>query len=144
MGFPEQLRAWRQREGLTQAEAAEFFELTETGYANWEVGRKAPRGLTRTRVLEAIQDKGGGAAHRELARFNFSLGEHFATMLGRGKQLVPGDFDRLKVIVGRLQALGRSDLDPGKPVRAKKRHAAPGSNHRVAAGDAIGKAKSLR
>jgi DNA-binding transcriptional regulator YiaG len=50
------------------------FQVTETSFANWEVGRKGPRGLARSKVLEVIQDREGGAAHRELARFNFALG----------------------------------------------------------------------
>ena len=136
MGFPEDLKAWRRKQGLTQAEAAELFQLTETGYANWEVGHKAPRGLTRTRVLEIIQDDGGGATHRKLARFNFALGDHFATLTVRGKRLEPEDFDRLKAAVGRLQALwGRPGAGPEKPVRAKKRPAAPGRKRRSAAGN---------
>ena len=139
MGFPEQLRAWRKRQGLTQAEAAELFQLTETGYANWEVGRKAPRGLMRTRVLEIIQDREGGAAHRELARFTFELGDNLATLTVRGKRLEPEDFDRLKAAVGRLQALGRPDAGPGQTVRAKKRPAAPRRERRPAAGNAGGK-----
>ena len=85
MGFPEELKAWRRKQGLTQAEAAELFQVTETGFGNWEMGRKAPRGLTRTRVFEIIQDDGSGPAHRELARFNFAMGEHFATLTVRGK-----------------------------------------------------------
>jgi len=140
MGFPEDLKAWRRKQGLTQAEAAELFQLTETGHANWEVGRKAPRGLMRTRVLEILQDDGGGAAHRELARFNFALGDHFATLTVRGKRLAAEDFDRLKAAVGRLQALGRPDANPGQPVRAKKRPAAP-RRKIPPAGNADGKSK---
>ena len=142
MGFPEQLRAWRKREGLTQAEAAELFQLTETGYANWEVGRKAPRGLMRTRVLEIIQEGESGVAYRELARFHFALGDNFATLTVRGKRLEPEDFDRLKAAVGRLQALlGRPDSSLEQPVRAKKRPAAPGRKRRLTAGNAGRKSK---
>jgi transcriptional regulator with XRE-family HTH domain len=141
MGFAEELKAWRTKRGLTQAEAAELFQLTETGYANWEVGRKAPRGLMRTRVLEIIQDSGSGLAHRELARFHFSLGDNFATLVVQGKRLAPEDFDRLKEVVGQLQELGRrGSWSPEKPVRAKKRHAAPGAKRRLA-GHAGGKSK---
>ena len=143
MGFPEELKAWRQKQGLTQAEAAEVFQVTETSFANWEVGRKAPRGLARTKVLEVIQDREGEAAHRELARFNFALGYHFATLTVRGKRLDPEDFDRLKAAVGRLQALGRPDSSPEQPVRAKKRPAAP-RRKRPRAANAGGKSKEAR
>ena len=145
MGFPEELKAWRQKQGLTQVEAAELFQVTETSFANWEVGRKAPRGLARTKVLEVIQDGEGGATHRELARFTFELGDHFATLTLRGKRLEPEDFDRLKAAVGRLQALlGRPDSSPQKPVRAKKRPVAPGTKRRPAAANAGGKSKGAR
>ena len=133
MGFAEELKAWRQKQGLTQAEAAELFQLTETGYANWETGRKAPRGLLRTRVLEILREGESGAAHRELARFTFELGDNVATLTLRGERLAPEDFDRLKAAVGRLQAfLGGPGSSPEKPVRAKKRHAAPGSKSKWA------------
>jgi transcriptional regulator with XRE-family HTH domain len=141
MGFPEALKAWRDRRGLTQAAAAELFQLTETGYANWEVGRKAPRGLARTKVLEVIQEAGSGAAYRELARFNFALGANEATLTVRGKRLDPEDFDRLKALVGRLQALGGRGSSPEKPVIAKKRHAVPGRKRRSATGGAGGKSR---
>jgi len=141
MGFPEELKAWRQKNGLTRAEAAQLFQLTETGYGNWEVGRKAPRGLMLTRVLEIIQDGEGGAAHRELARFHFALGDHFATLTVHGKRLVPGDFDRLKEAVGRLQQLGRPRSSPEKPIRAKKRAAAPRRKRGVVGGTARTKPK---
>lgn len=143
MGFPEELKAWRRKQGLTQAEAAELFQITETSFANWETGRKAPRGLLRTRVLEILREGESGAAHRELARFNFALGDHFATLTLRGKRLAPEDFDRLKAAVGRLQALGRLDSSPAQPVRAKKRPAAPGRKRRSAAGQAGGKSKPV-
>jgi transcriptional regulator with XRE-family HTH domain len=141
IGFPEELKAWRQKQGLTQAEAAELFQLTETGYANWEVGRKAPRGLTRTKVLEVIQEPQSGDVYRELARFTFPLGDHVATLVVRGKRLAPEDFDRLKAAVGRLQELGRRGSSPQKPVTAKKRHATPGRKRRLGAGDEGGKSK---
>jgi transcriptional regulator with XRE-family HTH domain len=141
MGFPEELKAWRRKQGLTQVEAAELFQLTETGYANWEVGRKAPRGLMRTRVLEIIQEAESGTTHRELARFNFTLGDHFATLTVRGKRLDPEDFDRFKAAVGRLQALGRLDSSPEQPIRAKKRPAAPRRKRGVVAGAARTKPK---
>jgi hypothetical protein len=97
----------------------------------------------RTRVLEIIQDREGGVAYRELARFNFALGDHFATLTVRGKRLDPEDFDRLKAAVGRLQALGRPDASPEQPVRAKKRPAAP-RRKRPRAGNAGGKSKEAR
>ena len=126
MGFAEELKAWRQKQGLTQAEAAELFQLTETGYANWETGRKAPRGLLRTRVLEILREGESGAAHRELARFTFELGDNVATLTLRGERLAPEDFDRLQAL------LGGPGSSPEKPVRAKKRHAAPGSKSKWA------------
>ncbi|MBV9490825.1 MAG: helix-turn-helix domain-containing protein [Verrucomicrobia bacterium] len=147
MGFPEELKAWRARRSLTQAEASELFQVTETSYANWETGRKAPRGLARTRVLEVIEE-GSGEAYRELARFNFPLGNNLATLTLRGKQLVPEDFDRLKAVIGRLRELGSRGLGPENPVTARKRHAAPGragqgqgsgQKGRLATGDAVSK-----
>src|SRR5690348_11769553 len=101
MGFPEELKAWRRKRGLTQVEAARLFQLTEQAYSNWEVGRKAPRGLARTRVLEVIREVGSRASYRELARFTFELGDHLATLVVQGRRLAPEDFDRLKAAVTR-------------------------------------------
>jgi len=95
----------------------------------------------RTRVLEIIQDSEGGAVHRELARFTFELGDNVATLTVRGKRLAPEDFDRLKGVVGRPQALGRLDSSPEKPVTAKKRHAAPARKRGVVEGAARTKPK---
>ena len=120
MGFPEELKAWRQKRGLTQAEAAELFQVTETSYANWETGRKAPRGLARTRVREVIAE-GSGQAYRELARFTFPIGAHDATLILRGKQLAREDFDRLKEVVGQLQQGDRNPkLEPPNRRRAPR------------------------
>jgi transcriptional regulator with XRE-family HTH domain len=42
MTFGEELRAWRQREGLTQREAAEFLKVNRRTYEDWEYGRFVP------------------------------------------------------------------------------------------------------
>ncbi len=38
----EQLRQWRARLGLTQADAAGVLETALSAYRNWEQGRRAP------------------------------------------------------------------------------------------------------
>lgn len=40
--WPEVLKAWRKRRGLTQREASEFFGVTIRSYNRWENGTSRP------------------------------------------------------------------------------------------------------
>src|SRR5262245_57140620 len=51
--FGSTLRAWRERLGLTQAEAAELLGVHAVTLARWEVGMRTPYAI----VAKAIEDR---------------------------------------------------------------------------------------
>lgn len=50
--FAELVRAWRERRGITRAEAGRRLRIPYRTLEYWEAGQHAPRGMAR-RVLEA-------------------------------------------------------------------------------------------
>jgi DNA-binding transcriptional regulator YiaG len=52
---PARLRAWRERENLSQSEAALRLQISKRTLQEWEQGRAAPRGFARTAVEKAIR-----------------------------------------------------------------------------------------
>jgi putative transcriptional regulator len=52
--IPAQLRAWRERHGLSQSAAAQRLGLTLDTLQNWEQSRNQPRGLARASLLKLI------------------------------------------------------------------------------------------
>ena len=59
--FPRRLRAWRERNNLSQSEAALKLQISKRTLQEWEQDRAAPRGFARTAIEKAIR-----AALREL------------------------------------------------------------------------------
>ena len=55
VGVPQQLRAWRTRNKLSQTNAADKLRMSKRTLQEWEQGRATPRGL----ALAALQDKLG-------------------------------------------------------------------------------------
>ncbi|MBA3883799.1 MAG: helix-turn-helix domain-containing protein [Chthoniobacterales bacterium] len=53
--FPLRLRAWRERENLSQSEAALRLQISKRTLQEWEQARAAPRGFARTAVEKAIR-----------------------------------------------------------------------------------------
>lgn len=53
--LPEQLKAYRKREGIPARIAAAHLGVPEATWQNWESGRNQPRGLTLKAVLQFIQ-----------------------------------------------------------------------------------------
>lgn len=53
--FPRRLRAWRERQNLSQREAALRLQISKRTLQEWEQGRAAPRGFARTAVEKAIR-----------------------------------------------------------------------------------------
>lgn len=57
MRFTEDVRRWRQRMKMTQAEAAEILEVSRRTYEGWEMGRHVPSHVSairhRMRQIEA-------------------------------------------------------------------------------------------
>lgn len=53
--LPDQLRAWRDREKLSQAEAAAKLGCSLRTIENWEQGIREPRGMIRTYLLGIIR-----------------------------------------------------------------------------------------
>jgi len=52
--FPRRLRAWRERNNLSQSEAALKLQISKRTLQEWEQGRAAPRGFARTAIEKAI------------------------------------------------------------------------------------------
>ncbi len=52
--WPEVLKAWRAAKGLTQREAAVFFEVALRTYQNWEEGGARPIFKTPQMVEEVL------------------------------------------------------------------------------------------
>src|SRR5207237_219613 len=52
--FPRRLRAWRERNNLSQSEAALKLQVSKRTLQEWEQGRAAPRGFARTVIEKAI------------------------------------------------------------------------------------------
>jgi putative transcriptional regulator len=52
-----QLKQWRERMGLSQSQAAPVLGVTLDTLQNWEQGRRTPRGLALTALLERIKSK---------------------------------------------------------------------------------------
>lgn len=48
------LKAWRDRLGLTQRQAAERIVVSERTFQQWGQGRRAPRGLALNTLLKEI------------------------------------------------------------------------------------------
>ncbi|PYJ01019.1 MAG: hypothetical protein DMF00_06180 [Verrucomicrobia bacterium] len=53
--FPRRLRAWRERNNLSQSEAALKLQISNRTLQEWEQGRAAPRGFARTAIEKAIR-----------------------------------------------------------------------------------------
>ena len=53
--FPRRLRAWRERENLSQSEAALRLQISKRTLQEWEQARAAPNGFARTAVEKAIR-----------------------------------------------------------------------------------------
>jgi DNA-binding transcriptional regulator YiaG len=53
--FSRRLRAWRERNNLSQSEAALKLQISKRTLQEWEQGRAAPRGLGRTAIEKAIR-----------------------------------------------------------------------------------------
>ena len=53
--FPARLRAWRQRENLSQSEAALRLNISKRTLQEWEQDRAEPHGLARAAVEDAIR-----------------------------------------------------------------------------------------
>jgi len=52
--FPPRLRAWRERNNLSQSEAALKLQISKRTLQEWEQGRASPRGFARTAIEKAI------------------------------------------------------------------------------------------
>ena len=55
MRFPRRLRAWRERNNLSQSEAALKLLISKRTLQEWEQGRAAPRSFARTAIEKAIR-----------------------------------------------------------------------------------------
>jgi DNA-binding transcriptional regulator YiaG len=53
--FPARLRAWRERENLSQSEAALRLHISKRTLQEWEQGRAAPHDPARSAVENAIR-----------------------------------------------------------------------------------------
>jgi putative transcriptional regulator len=53
--FPRRLRAWRERNNLSQSEAALKLQISKQTLQEWEQGRASPRGFARTAIEKAIR-----------------------------------------------------------------------------------------
>jgi DNA-binding transcriptional regulator YiaG len=53
--FPLRLRTWRERENLSQSEAALKLQISKRTLQEWEQARAAPRGFARAAVAKAIR-----------------------------------------------------------------------------------------
>ena len=52
---PRRLRAWRERNDLSQSEAPLKLQISKRTLQEWEQHRAAPRGLARTAIEKAIR-----------------------------------------------------------------------------------------
>jgi len=52
--FPRRLRVWRERNNLSQSEAALKLQISKRTLQEWEQGRAAPRGFARTALEKTI------------------------------------------------------------------------------------------
>src|SRR4029077_15057509 len=53
--FPRRLRAWRERNNLSQSEAALKLQISKRTLQEWEQDRAVPRGLARTAIEKALR-----------------------------------------------------------------------------------------
>jgi DNA-binding transcriptional regulator YiaG len=53
--LPRRLRAWRERNNLSQSEAALKLQISKRTLQEWEQARAAPRGFARTAIEKAIR-----------------------------------------------------------------------------------------
>jgi len=53
--FPRRLRTWRERNNLSQSEAALKLQVSKRTLQEWEQDRAAPRGLARTAIEKGIR-----------------------------------------------------------------------------------------
>lgn len=54
MPFPEQLKAHRERLGLTQAELADLLDVPSRTYWEWEAGKTTPYAITQEGALARL------------------------------------------------------------------------------------------
>ena len=52
--FAARLRGWRERENLSQSEAALRLQISKRTLQEWEQGRAAPQGLARSAVENIV------------------------------------------------------------------------------------------
>jgi transcriptional regulator with XRE-family HTH domain len=55
--FTKALKAWRERKGFTQAQAAAKLGISVRTLQNWEIERNMPRGFGLNALLKAITPK---------------------------------------------------------------------------------------
>jgi DNA-binding transcriptional regulator YiaG len=53
--LPEQLRAWRRRNKLSQVTGAMKLQVSPRTLQNWEQGHRAPQGFALRQLLEKIK-----------------------------------------------------------------------------------------
>ena len=53
--FPARLRKWRERENLSQSEAALRLQISKRTLQEWEQGRAAPHDIARIAIESAIR-----------------------------------------------------------------------------------------
>ena len=53
--FLGRLRAWRERNNLSQSEAASKLQISKRTLQEWEQDRAVPRGLARTAIEKALR-----------------------------------------------------------------------------------------
>ena len=73
MNAPEQIRAWRENNGLSQAAAAERVGVSQPTWSDWEAGKKCPHvaqaiRLEREAGIPVSAWEGVAEAQRERAR----------------------------------------------------------------------------
>src|SRR6266446_2471591 len=53
--FPRRLRAWRERNNLSQSEAALKLQISKRTLQEWEQDRAMPHGLARTAIEKSLR-----------------------------------------------------------------------------------------
>jgi DNA-binding transcriptional regulator YiaG len=56
--FAEQVKRWRGRKGMTQAEAATYLGMSRRTLETWEAARSVPKGFARTVILRLFEVDG--------------------------------------------------------------------------------------
>jgi DNA-binding XRE family transcriptional regulator len=120
--FAAQLKAWRQKQALSQAEAAKFLDMPKGTYQHWEQAVQVPSQVTQRliiKLIEAARPRTPEEIREELSKMNQEV----------KAKILSGDRQTLRQLAAEC-GLDLAALLAGRVVRSEAKHTANRENGR--------------